>query len=102
MAATVPQTLPLDVALQQAIAHHQAERLQEAGQVGQHVAGLPYLKTALAVNLAQGQYSLSYAEALLATGQAREALITSSRSPCSADSIPRRLNPCGKKPRLPC
>jgi thioredoxin-like negative regulator of GroEL len=101
MAATVPQTLSVVVALQQAIARHQAGRLQEAGQVGQHVAGLN-LKTALAVNPAQGQYSLSYAEALLATGQAREALITSSRPPCSADSIPRRLNRCGKKPRLPC
>ncbi|MFA7239779.1 MAG: tetratricopeptide repeat protein [Sulfuricellaceae bacterium] len=90
--------MPLDVALQQAVAHHQAGRLQEAeqlyrailqalpsqpdanhnlgvlaGQVGQHAAGLPYLKIALETNPAQGQYVLSYAGALLATGQAGEA-----------------------------
>ena len=99
MTASTPQTLPLNVALQQAVAHHQAGRLQEAEQlyrailqaqpyqadanhnlgvlavqVGQHLASLPYLKTALAVNPAQGQYALSYAEALLTTGQAGEAL----------------------------
>ncbi|MFA7239781.1 MAG: tetratricopeptide repeat protein [Sulfuricellaceae bacterium] len=95
---TAPQTLSIDVALQQAVVHHQAGRLHEAeqlyrailqvlpgqpdanhnlgvlaGQVGQHAAGLPYLKTALEINPAQGQYALSYAEALLATGQAGEA-----------------------------
>ena len=99
MTASGPKTLPLDVALKQAIAHHQAGLLQEAeklyrailqaqpnqpianhnlgvlaGQVGQHAAGLPYLKTALAANPAHGQYALSYGEALLATGQANEAL----------------------------
>ena len=99
MTASVSKTLPLDVAFQQAIAHHQAGRLQEAeqlyrailqaqpdqadanhnlgllaGQVGQHAAGLPYLKTAWAINPSRGQYALSYAEALLATDQAREAL----------------------------
>ena len=99
MTAAVPQPLPLDLALQQAIAHHQAGRLQQAeqlyriilqaqpnhpdanhnlgvlaGQGGQRVAGVPYLKAALASYPSQGQYSLSYAEALLATGQAKEAL----------------------------
>ena len=85
MVPTVPQeALPLDVALQQAVAHHQAGRLSEAEdlyrailqaqpgqpdanhnlgvlamQVGQHAAALPYLKTALAINPAQGQYALS-------------------------------------------
>ncbi|MHB9117855.1 MAG: tetratricopeptide repeat protein [Burkholderiales bacterium] len=87
--------------MQQAVFHHQAGRLQEAeqlyrailqaqpsqpdanhnlgvlaGQVGQHAAGLPYLKTALAINPSNGQYSLSYAEALLMTGRAKEALDT--------------------------
>jgi len=99
MTASVSRGLPVDVAFKQAVAHHQAGRLQEAeglyrailqvqpyhpdanhnlgvlaGQVGQHAAGLPYLKAALAVNPAHGQYVLSYAEALLATGQAGEAL----------------------------
>ncbi|MFA7241736.1 MAG: tetratricopeptide repeat protein [Sulfuricellaceae bacterium] len=99
MTATAPQPVSLDVALRQAVAHHQAGRLQEAeqiyrailhaqpyqadanhnlgvlaGQVGQHAAGLPYLKTALTMNPAQGQYALSYAQALLTTGQAGEAL----------------------------
>ena len=99
MATIVPRTLPLDVALQEAVAHHQAGRLREAErlyrsilqvqpgqpdanhnlgvlamQVGQHAAGLPYLKTARTVNPSIAQYSLSYAEALLATGQAGEAL----------------------------
>lgn len=99
MSATDPQTLPLDVALQQAVAYHQGGRLAEAEelyravlavepnqqdanhnlgvlacQLGQHLAGLPYLKTALAVNPAQGLYALSYAEALLLTGEVKEAL----------------------------
>ncbi|MDO8786816.1 MAG: tetratricopeptide repeat protein [Sulfuritalea sp.] len=96
-----PQAVPptLDQTLQQAIAHHKAGQLPDAerlyrailqvqpnhpdanhnlgvlaAQVGQHIAGIPYLKSALAINPAQGQYSLSYAEALLATGQAIEAL----------------------------
>ncbi|MFA7239783.1 MAG: tetratricopeptide repeat protein, partial [Sulfuricellaceae bacterium] len=92
------ESVTLEQALRQAVDHHQAGRLHEAeqlyrailqalpnqpdanhnlgvlaGQVGQHAAGLPYLKTALEVNPAQGQYALSYAEALLATGQAGEA-----------------------------
>ena len=45
-----------------------------AGQVGQAAAGLPYLKTALLLDPGQGRYALSYAGALLASGQAREAL----------------------------
>jgi len=99
MTATVPKKLPLDMALQQAIAHHQEGQLSEAEniyrvilqnypsqpdanhnlgvlacQVGQHAAGLPYLKIALDANPAQGQYWLSYTEALLVAGQAQEAL----------------------------
>jgi len=99
MIAPVPQNLPVSVALRQAFAHHKAGRLQEAEQLyrtilqaqpyqpeanhnlgvlavqtGQHAAGLPYLKAALMINPAKGQYALSYAEALLATGQAKEAL----------------------------
>ncbi|MFA7241735.1 MAG: tetratricopeptide repeat protein [Sulfuricellaceae bacterium] len=99
MTATAPQAVSLDVALQQAVAHHQAGRLQEAeqiyraildvqpnqasanhnlgvlaGQVGQHAAGLPYLQAALAADPLRGEYSLSYAGALLMTGQAGEAL----------------------------
>ena len=99
MTATGPQNLRIDVALQRAAAHHKAGRLQEAeqlyrailqaqpfqpdanhnlglllAQVGQHLAALPYLKTALALDPATGQYALSYAEALLATGNAKDAL----------------------------
>ena len=72
MTTPVPQSLPLEVALRQAVAHHQAGRLSEAeelyrailqaqpgqadanhnlgvlaAQVGQPAAGLPYLKAAL-------------------------------------------------------
>jgi predicted O-linked N-acetylglucosamine transferase (SPINDLY family) len=99
MTATVPKTLPLDVALQQAVAHHQAGRLQEAeqlyrtilqtlpnhpdanhnlgvlaGQLGQTKVALLHLRAALETNPYQGQYWLSYAAAELASGQASEAL----------------------------
>lgn len=92
-------TLSLEGALQQAVAHHQGGKLQEAeqlyravlqahpgqavanhnlgilaGQVGQYLAGLPYLKAALEANPSQKEYWLSYAEALLATGQTGVAL----------------------------
>jgi protein O-GlcNAc transferase len=92
---TTAQTMSLNDALQQALAHHQAGRLPEAeelyrailqahpdqadanhnlgvlaGQVGQHAAGLPYLKNALMANPNQAQYVRSYAEALLTTGSA--------------------------------
>jgi len=98
MTVTAPTTLPLDVALQQAVAHHQAGRLPEAEdiyrailqalpdhpdanhnlgllacQVGQHAGGLPHLKAALDANPAREQYWLSYAGALLATDRAKEA-----------------------------
>jgi protein O-GlcNAc transferase len=93
------QTMSLDVALQQAVEHHRAGRFQEAqnfysailhadprqadanhnlgvlaGQIGQLAAGLPHLKLALDVMPGNEQYSLSYAEALLVTGQVNEAL----------------------------
>ena len=99
MAAAGPHNLPVDVALQRAVAHHKAGRAQEAeqlyravlqaqplqpdanhnlglllAQAGQHPTALPYLKTALALDPAKGQYALSYAEALLATGNAVDAL----------------------------
>ncbi|MFA7242930.1 MAG: tetratricopeptide repeat protein [Sulfuricellaceae bacterium] len=96
MAAATFPTVLLAAALQQAAEHHQAGRLPEAEQLyrallqvrpdypdanhnlgvllGQ-AAGLPYLKTALEGDPTQGQYWLSYAEALLACGQAGEALI---------------------------
>ena len=99
MTAPVPQSLSLDAALRQAVAHHQAGRLSEAedlyrailqaqpgqadanhnlgvlaAQVGQPAAGLPYLKAAFDANPAHEQYVLSYAEALLVSGQAAEAL----------------------------
>jgi predicted O-linked N-acetylglucosamine transferase (SPINDLY family) len=99
MTTNAPQTVSLDAALRQAIAHHQAGRLQEAeqiyrailqvqpnqpdvnhnigllaGQMGNRAAGLPYLKTALAAHPTHNQYTLSYADALLATGHAADAL----------------------------
>jgi tetratricopeptide (TPR) repeat protein len=98
MASTAPQTLPLDLALQQAVAHHQAGRLHEAEQlyrailqaqprhaeanhnlgtiacqVGQHAAGLPYLQAALSINPNHEQFLLSCTNALLATGRVQEA-----------------------------
>ena len=100
--ATIPQSLNLDVALRQAIAHHQAGRLQDAErlyrailqsqpnhpeanhnlgviavQMNQPAVGLPHLKTALETNPNQDQYWLSYIDLLVQTGQinaAREAL----------------------------
>ena len=89
-----------DLLFQQAVAHHQAGQLQEAehlyqailqirqnhpdanhnlgvlmAQTGRHAAGLPYLKAALEADPSQGQHWLSYADALLVSGQATEALI---------------------------
>ena len=87
-------TLTIDQALQQAIAHHQAGQLQDAErlyrailqaqlnhsdanhnlgvlavQVKQPAAGLPHLKAALEANPKQGQYRLSYINALIQTCQ---------------------------------
>ena len=98
MAFTAPQVLSVEVAMQQAIALHQAGRLQEAEQlyravlqaqpnqpdanhnlgviavqVGQHAGALPFLKAALAFNPSHPQYALSYAEALLGSGQPLDA-----------------------------
>lgn len=92
-------SLTIEQALQQAITHHKAGRLAEAehlyrailkahskhpdanhnlgvlaGQVGQHAAALSYLGVAWADNPAHAQYSLSYAEALLANNRAKDAL----------------------------
>ena len=99
MTAAGPQTSSVDSAWRQAVAHHQAGRLQEAEQLyrailqtqpfhadanhnlgvlavraGKHAIGLPYLKTALAVNPGKALYAHSYAETLLAAGQEGEAL----------------------------
>ena len=99
MTAAVSRTLPLEEALAQAVAHHQAGRLQEAEglyrailqaqpahpdanhnlgvlamQLGQCAAGLPYLKSALSAAPGNGQYWLSYADALQALGQLDEAV----------------------------
>lgn len=89
-----PVSLTLDQALQQGITHHQAGQLQDAErlyrvilqaqldhpdanhnlgvlavQVNQPAAGLPHFKAALEANPNQGQYWLSYIEALIQTGQ---------------------------------
>ena len=94
MTATTPQTLPLEVALRQAVAHHQAGRLQEAErlyrgilqaqpdhpdanhnlgvlavQAKQPAAGLPHFKIALESVPNRGQYWLSYIDALIRAGQ---------------------------------
>lgn len=99
MTATTQQTISLIDALQQALAHHQAGRLPEAenlyrlilqadpnqpnanynlgvlaGQVGQHTAGLPHLKIALAADPGNFQYVWSYANALSMGGAFRDAL----------------------------
>ncbi len=90
------QTLSLTVeqALQQAVTHHQAGRLQDAGrlyraivqgqpnhsdanhnlgvlavQVKQPAVGLAHFKAALEANPNQGQYWLSYVDALIQVGQ---------------------------------
>ncbi|MCM2565340.1 tetratricopeptide repeat protein [Janthinobacterium kumbetense] len=99
MHPTLPPAVSPDTELQQAIAEHQAGRFAEAeeiylsilqahpyhaianhnlgllaGQVGQHVAGLPYLRKALSVAPDEGQFWLSYAQGLLQAGQPDEAL----------------------------
>lgn len=95
-------TLTIDQALQQAIAHHQDDLLQDAErlyravlqaqpnhpdanhklgvvavQMKQPAAGLPHFKVALEPNPNQAQYWLNYIDALIQTGQtdtARQAL----------------------------
>ncbi len=99
MNANAPPAVPLDTELQQAIAEHQAGRYLEAeeiylsilqahpyhaianhnlgllaGQVGQHEAGLPYLRKAMSIDPDEGQFWLSYANGLLQAGQPDEAL----------------------------
>ncbi len=96
--ATPPPIPDFDSALQQAIAHHQAGRLQEAEQLyrailqaqpdqpdvnhnlglllqqtGQHTAGLSCLKAALDACPSRELFWLSYADGLLAVGQAKKA-----------------------------
>ncbi|MBI1891040.1 MAG: tetratricopeptide repeat protein [Burkholderiales bacterium] len=94
MAKPPAGTMSLEAALQQAVAHHQAGRLQDAErfyrailqaqprhpdanhnmgclamQVGNHAAALPFLKTALDANPTVGQYWLSYVGTLIEAGQ---------------------------------
>lgn len=105
MTSSVPEIPPSDAALQQAISHHQAGRLSDAeqlylavlqsepgqaianhnlglllGQIGEHAAALPYLKAALEADPDEGQFWLSCADALLANGQASDALDTLRRA----------------------
>jgi predicted O-linked N-acetylglucosamine transferase (SPINDLY family) len=93
--------MSVNAEFKRAVAHHQSGRLAEAellyrsvllaqphhpdanhnlgmlaGQMGHPAAGLPFLKNALAVNPANPQYVVSYAEALLLSGQAKNALST--------------------------
>lgn len=88
------ESLTIDQALHQAVAYHQAGQLQDAErlyrtilqaqsnhpdanhnlgvlavQVKQTAAGLPHFKAALEANPNQGQYWLSYIDALIQTGQ---------------------------------
>jgi predicted O-linked N-acetylglucosamine transferase (SPINDLY family) len=88
------KSLTVEEALHQAVSAHRAGQLQNAeylyrailqsqpkhpqanhnlgilaGQMGHIPTGLPYLKTALIFDPKQGQYAISFAEALLATGQ---------------------------------
>ena len=90
-----PSTLTIEQALKQAIKHHSAGELQDAErlyrailqaqpnhtdanhnlgvmavQVKQPAGALPYLKAALEANPNQGQYWLSYIDALIQAGQA--------------------------------
>jgi glycosyltransferase involved in cell wall biosynthesis len=98
MTSTPPLSLPLQLLLQQALAHHRGGRLPEAKQLYQRVLqslpaqadanynlgvliresglitkSLPYLKAALDALPSREQYWQSYAEALLAGGQAKMA-----------------------------
>jgi predicted TPR repeat methyltransferase len=97
MTADLPRAPSADAVLKQALAQHQAGRLQQAEQLyrailqaqpfhpeanhnlgvlarqaGQPAAGLPYLKTALAVNPGSGKYLMSYTETLRALGKIDE------------------------------
>ena len=95
MSSVNHQSSILDIALQRAISHHQAGRMSEAeqsyrgilqkepncpdahhnlgilmAQQGAVELSLPHLRAALEGNPEKGQYWLSYAENLLATGEA--------------------------------
>ena len=99
MTDSVPNKIVLDVAFQEAASHHHAGRLKEAeqlyrsilheypahpdtnhnmgvlaAQVGQCDVGLPFFKVALEGNPDQGQYLLSYVNALVAEKQVQDAL----------------------------
>ncbi|MBI1891041.1 MAG: tetratricopeptide repeat protein [Burkholderiales bacterium] len=94
MANNPAGTMSLEAALQQAVAHHQAGRLQDAErfyrailqaqprhpdanhnmgfiavQVGKHEAALPFFKAALDANPGVGQYWMSYIGTLIEAGQ---------------------------------
>ncbi|MDD5298852.1 MAG: tetratricopeptide repeat protein, partial [Rhodocyclaceae bacterium] len=109
------ETLAVDQSLRQAVAHHQAGQLQEAGelyrailqtdpghpeanhrmgmlavQMEQPEAGLSYLMAALDADPARGQYWLSYIDALFQAGQleaAREVLELARRQGLEGDAV---------------
>ena len=115
MIAESAQPLPLDVALRQAVAHHQAGQLQEAErlyrdvlriqpdhpdanhnlgvlavQVKQPAGALPYFKAALEAKPNQGQYWLSYIDALIQAGQidaARQVLAQGRQRGLSGEAV---------------
>ncbi len=124
--------MTLDQALQHAIAHHQAGRLADAEQlyrailhaqprhpdanhnlgliavqVGNPVAALPLLKTALEANPAQGQYWLSYADTLYQAGQSETARAVLAQGRArglqgpAVDDLARRLTPNLTDPLAP-
>jgi tetratricopeptide (TPR) repeat protein len=108
-------TLTIDQTLQQAIAHHKAGQLQDAKrlylailktqpnhpdanhnlgvlavQVNQPAVGIPHLKVALEANPNQGQYWLSYIDALIQTDQtdvARQVLEQGRRLGLTGDAV---------------
>jgi protein O-GlcNAc transferase len=120
-------TLTLDEALQQAVAGHRAGQLQEAErlyrailqaepnhaeanhnlgvlavQVKQPVASLPHFKAALEANPNQGQYWLSYIDALIQTGKtdvARQALERGRRQGLQGDSLEVLAGRLGPSPQ---
>ena len=115
MTSELLQPIAADSVLQQAIAHHQAGRLQEAErlyrgilqsqpghpdanhnlgvlavQVKQPVGALPHFKAALEANPSQGQYWLSYIDALMQTGQidaARQVLAQGRQRGLSGEAV---------------
>ena len=116
-------TSAINQALQQAIAHHQAGQLQNAKnlylailgsqpdhpdanhnlgvlaiQIKRPAEALPHFKAALEANPIQGQYWLSFIEALIQTGQTEAAKWTLEQAKlrglqgAAAEALTRQLN----------